>query len=170
MQKAITLSFICLSFILMHIADRYQATKKIDLSQLEAAVQPAPCLEVFKAIEKHSAQYDIPRKYAYAIAFEETRYLGPFHWEYSPGQTSSAGAVGPMQVMYGTARGLFPELEFSRDDLKTNIDLNVECSMKLLRELHNRYGDWKKVFGAYNTGKPIINSYALRVYQKTKIK
>ena len=45
-----------------------------------------------------------------------------------------------------------------------DIDFNVECSLKLLRQLYDRYGDWKLVFGAYNTGKPIVNEYAINVY------
>ena len=32
--------------------------------------------------------------------------------------------------------------------------------MKLLRKLHDKYGDWEIVCGCYNTGKPLINDYA----------
>ena len=31
---------------------------------------------------------------------------------------------------------------------------------KFLAKLYKRYGDWGKVCGYYNTGKPIINDYA----------
>jgi soluble lytic murein transglycosylase-like protein len=48
--------------------------------------------------------------------------------------------------------------------LKTDIELNVKTSMKLLRRLKNKYGDWKVVFGCYNTGRPIVNDYAHKVY------
>ena len=33
--------------------------------------------------------------------------------------------------------------------------------MKLLHQLHRRYGNWGIVCGCYNTGRPIINGYAL---------
>jgi hypothetical protein len=33
-----------------------------------------------------------------------------------------------------------------------------------LRRLKNKYGDWKVVFGCYNTGRPIVNDYAHKVY------
>ena len=32
--------------------------------------------------------------------------------------------------------------------------------MKLLRRLHDKYGDWEIVCGCYNTGKPLVNDYA----------
>ena len=123
-----------------------------------------PCVQMYNSIEKYSTKYNIPKDFAYGIAYNETRYEGPLHWKYEHAKISSAGAVGPMQIMYPTAKFLFPERNFTTSDLKTNIDFNVECSMKLLRYLHDTYHDWKTVFGAYNTGSPMINDYALQVY------
>jgi soluble lytic murein transglycosylase-like protein len=51
-----------------------------------------------------------------------------------------------------------------REDLISDIDLNVETSMKLLRKLHDKYGNWKIVFGCYNTGTPCVNGYAEKVF------
>lgn len=134
-----------------------------------AVTSPSPpSIELFQAIEKHAETYNIPRKYAYGIAYSETRYEGPFDWTYKHDLTSSAGAVGPMQVMYSTAKGLFPEKTFNVEHLRTNIDFNVECSMKLLRKLYDKYGDWKIVFGCYNTGRPIVNGYAEKVFNYNK--
>jgi Arc/MetJ-type ribon-helix-helix transcriptional regulator len=48
--------------------------------------------------------------------------------------------------------------------LMEDIDFNVHTSMKLLRYLYDKYGDWKIVFGCYNTGSPLVNQYALDVY------
>ena len=136
-----------------------------DLSVTSAYyVNSPPCVQLSIAIDKYAKEYGIPRKYAYGIAHEETGYTGILHWNYDHAQTSSVGALGPMQVMYATANGLFPDKDFSRDYLKTNIDFNVECSMKLLKELHDGNDDWKKTFGAYNTGKQVINDYAINVY------
>lgn len=118
------------------------------------------CIQTFYAIEKYSQEFDIPKDYAYGIAWSETRYAGPFHWEYDPCRTSSANALGPMQVMYSTAKMLYPEEKFTPEYLRDNIDFNVKCSMKLIRHLYATYGDWETVFGAYNTGKPIINGYS----------
>lgn len=125
--------------------------------------QSPPCLQMYYFIEKYSQIYSIPKKYAYGVAWKETRYEGPFHWNYKPEQESFAGAVGPMQVMPSTATFIWKK-DISKKELTNNIELNVETSMKLLRHLHNTYKDWKIVFGAYNTGRPLINQYAIDVY------
>ena len=129
-----------------------------------------PSIQMFNCIEKYSNLYAIPRDYAYGIAYAETRYTGPFQWKYKHTQTSTAGAIGPMQIMYPTAKGLFPGKKFSREFLMEDIDFNVHCSMKLLRRLHDMYGDWKLAFGAYNTGRPMVNDYAVRVYNYKLLK
>lgn len=123
-----------------------------------------PCLQMYYLIEKYSEKYNVPRNYAYGIAYCETRYVEPFQWDYDHKRTSSAGAVGPMQIMYTTAQMMWPGKKFTKEYLKDNIEFNVETSMKLLRHLHDKYGDWKTVFGCYNTGRPLINQYALNVF------
>jgi soluble lytic murein transglycosylase-like protein len=122
-----------------------------------------PCIQMYHYIKEYADTFDIPIRYAFGIAYAETRYSGPFHWRYNPAQISSAGAVGPMQVMVATARGLNKD-GVSKEYLRTNIKYNVYTSMKLLRRLYNLRGNWKIVFGEYNTGRPCINGYAERVY------
>lgn len=122
-----------------------------------------PCLQMYYNIEKYSEKYGIPKNYAYGIAFKETRYVGPFQWSYNHSQESFAGAVGPMQVMPGTAKLMWKKV-VPRKDLRDDIRLNVETSMMLLRVLYDKYKDWKIVFGAYNTGRPMVNQYAIDVY------
>jgi soluble lytic murein transglycosylase-like protein len=68
-----------------------------------------------------------------------------------------------MQVMPSTARGLNKD-NCTTEKLKNDIEYNVYTSMKLLRKLYDKYGDWKTVFGCYNTGRPCINGYAEKVY------
>jgi membrane-bound lytic murein transglycosylase D len=114
-------------------------------------------------IEKYADSFNIPKRFAYGIASHETGYKGPFHWHYNPSLTSSAGAVGPMQVMVGTAK-LVNHETVSASKLRNDIEYNVMTSMKLLRKLHNLYGDWQTTFGAYNCGYPCINGYAVQVY------
>lgn len=123
-----------------------------------------PCLQMYDAIIKYSEQYAIPKKYAFGIAYAETRYGGPFDWKYNHAQTSCVGAVGPMQIMPATGRSLWDESEYSNKKLMNDIDFNVHSSMKLLRKLYDKYRDWKLVFGCYNTGRPMINDYAIRVF------
>ena len=94
-----------------------------------------PSIRLYDAIKKYSNTYNVPLRYAYGIAFCETRYQGAFDWFYIPSQTSSVGAVGPMQVMYPTAKMMWPGLVFTEDSLKNNIEFNVETSMKCLKHL-----------------------------------
>jgi soluble lytic murein transglycosylase-like protein len=120
-------------------------------------------IRMFSSIERYSKKYEIPLRYALGIAYAETRYEGPFHWRYNPKQKSSAGALGPMQIMPSTANMIWGR-SVPRDNLISNIDLNVETSMRLLRKLYDKYGNWKIVFGCYNTGRPCINGYAEKVF------
>ena len=122
-----------------------------------------PCLQMYYYIEKYADSFNIPKRFAYGIASHETGYKGPFHWHYNPALTSSAGAQGAMQVMVGTAK-LVNHETVSASKLRNNIEYNVMTSMKLLRKLHNLYGDWKTTFGAYNSGHPCVNGYAIKIY------
>lgn len=134
------------------------------LKKDEISVKDPACIQMYFSIEKFAEQYNIPKRFAYGIAFAETRYEGPFDWDYKHTQTSFAGAIGPMQIMPATARLMWPDSTITNRQLMTNIQFNVETSMKLLRKLYDKYGDWKIVFGCYNTGRPLINGYAERVY------
>lgn len=146
------------------IEEKKISNLKPDLVEAPVVLESPPCVKLYQAIEKYSAEYEVPENIAFGVAFSETRYRGPFDWSYNHGKTSGAGALGPMQVMYSTAKGLFPDEIFSREKLMTDIDFNVHCSMKLLRKLYNKYSDWKTCLGAYNTGTPCVNGYAVKVY------
>jgi hypothetical protein len=122
-----------------------------------------PCIQMYDCIEKYADSFNIPKRYAYGVASVETGYRGPFHWNYNHAQGSSAGALGPMQIMLPTARSNNRD-NVSRERLRNDIEYNVMTSMKVLRKLYNKYGDWKTVFGCYNTGRPCINGYAHRVF------
>ena len=117
------------------------------------------CLVMFELIEKYSSEYGIPKYIAYNIAYKETRYKGPFHWTYNPHQTSSAGAIGAMQIMPGTSK-LINKKKVKKDTLMYDLDFNVKTSMKLLSKLYKKYRNWSIVCGCYNTGKPMVNDYA----------
>ena len=121
-----------------------------------------PCLQMYYTIEKYAEEYGIPRDYAFGIANAETGYRGPFHWGYNQSLTSTAGAVGPMQIMPQYAAP-YVDGKFTRAQLRDDIEMNVKASMRMLRKLKNKHGDWKLAFGAYNTGRPCVNGYAEKV-------
>ena len=117
-------------------------------------------LQMYESIEHWSDSFNIPKHIAYNVAWLETRYQGPFHFDYNPYQTSSAGAVGPMQIITRWARP-YVRKRLSEKELKTNIDLNVKISMQMLRKWYSIHHDWTLACGAYNSGSPIRNDYAI---------
>ena len=121
-----------------------------------------PSLQMYKYIKAYADTFDVPVRYAFGVAYCETRYEGPFQWKYNPAQTSHTGAEGPMQILLSTARYLNKD-GVSRERLRTDIEYNVKTSMYYLRRLYNRYRNWAIVFGCYNTGYPQVNGYARRV-------
>ena len=117
-------------------------------------------LAMYESIEHWSDSFNVPKYVAYNVAYQETGYKGPFHFNYNPYQTSSAGAVGPMQIITIYAH-TYAGRHLSEKELKTNIDLNVKISMQMLRVWYNIYKDWELAAGAYNSGQPIRNNYAV---------
>ena len=117
-------------------------------------------LQMYESIEHWSDSFNVPKYVAYNVAYQETGYRGPFHFNYNPYQTSSAGAVGPMQIITRWAHP-YAGRHLSEKELKTNIDLNVKISMQMLRVWYNIYKDWELAAGAYNSGQPIRNNYAV---------
>lgn len=160
----IAMSVLLLPIFFLLLSSSASPKSDVLISSSKPSMEVPPCIEMHNCIEKYSEIYRIPKRYAYGVAWKETRYSGAFHWEYNPEQISCVGAVGPMQVMYSTAKMMWKDKEFTKEELKNDIEFNVETSMKLLRHLHDKYGDWKIVFGCYNTGKSIVNQYAIDVY------
>jgi len=54
----------------------------------------------------------------------------------------------------------YAERRITEKELRTNIDLNVMISMKMLRTRYNSTGNWATACGGYNTGSAIVNEYA----------
>jgi soluble lytic murein transglycosylase-like protein len=62
-------------------------------------------------------------------------------------QLSSAGAIGPMQLMLPTAQGLG-----LNEETVTDPHLNIMNGAKYLRQQYNRFGSWERALAAYNGG------------------
>ena len=143
----------------------------ICIASLHDAPQPVklnPAQRLYASIMTYAKQYEIPLHIAFNVARIETGYKGPFHDNYNHKQTSSAGALGPMQIMPQYA-SYYAGFKVKKPVLKDSIELNVEISMKMLHDWYKRYNDWGKATGAYNTGKPIINNYARNAVKKNYI-
>lgn len=133
----------------------YQQKLFLESNNIENAPK---CLKLYYLIEKYSEEYNVPKYVAYNVAYLETGYRGPFNWTYNPHQTSSVGALGPMQIMPSTADWINKK-KISKSTLMNDLELNVTTSMKLLDKLHKQYKDWAVVCGFYNTGYPVVNDY-----------
>lgn len=133
----------------------------MEMAKVDAANEP-PCVRLYSLLDKYSKKYDVPFEIALGVANEETGYLGPFHWSYNPKKVSSASAYGAMQVQVPTANDNCDKHVTSKM-LMNDLELNVEISMRLLSRLKKKYGSWQVALGAYNSGQPIVNSYAIRI-------
>lgn len=121
--------------------------------------------QISALIEKYSKIYKIPKKYMYALIYQETRYMGPNQKHYKHNQVSSANALGPMQIKLSTAQYMVDQ-HITRDALLNDVETNIHTSFKIVRKLKNKYKSWALAFGAYNTGKPVNNEYAQNIVNK----
>jgi soluble lytic murein transglycosylase-like protein len=124
---------------------------------------------LYNAVHRFSVKYQIPLHIAFNVANIETGYRGPCHDNYNPRQTSHCGALGPMQIMPQWASH-YAGYPVTKKELRDSIELNVELSMKILADNFKRTKSWKRATGKYNTGKPIVNSYAKKAVHKNYMK
>lgn len=128
--------------------------------------QLTPAERMYSSIICYADSFEVPLYVAFNVATLETNYKGPLDTLYNHRQISKAGAMGPMQIMYKYAHS-FAGRKVSKKELLDSIEFNVQLSMKILSKNYNKYKDWRKATGAYNTGRPIINSYAIKASDST---
>lgn len=129
-------------------------------------VELNPAERMYSSILCYADSFEVPLYVAFNIATLETNYKGPLDSLYNHRQISKAGAMGPMQIMYKYAHS-FAGRKVSKKELLDSIEFNVQLSMKILSNNYKKYKDWRKATGAYNTGRPIINSYAIKASDST---
>ncbi len=151
-------AILCCGFMLHN----YEKNEIVEFSQAKinnssdiSAITPTS-IQMYDIIENKSNEYGIPRYILYNVAWMETRYEGPFDWNYDPYQTSYMGASGPMQIIPQR----FSRQYASDHEIKNDIEKNIDVSCKMLMTLYKSYGKWDVVLGAYNTGSPVVNDYA----------
>lgn len=102
-------------------------------------------------------KYDVPVWLVSAVIHAESFY--------NPNAVSSAGAVGLMQLMPGTAKNYGV---YDRQDPRQNI----EGGVRYLRDLLDMFnGDVKLALAAYNAGEHAVKKYGYRVppYKETRL-
>lgn len=137
--------------------------KKFDITK------ELPCKQMYYWIERYAKEYNIDPGYLYAIAYNESKYQGPYHYDYTQSVRNKSGATGPMQIMPATAR-LMHKKDIDINRLRNDIEFNIRTSCMAISHLRAYYGnDIELAFGAYATGKPCRNSDVKRIMKKSYI-
>jgi soluble lytic murein transglycosylase len=103
-------------------------------------------LEYEPIVRGHARNYDLEPALLAAVIYEESRFRADAR--------SSSGAIGLMQLLPATAKGIALRTGGSRfrvDDL-LDPEINVRYGSWYLRHLLDRYGDTEKALAAYNGG------------------
>ncbi len=101
----------------------------------------------------HAKNYDLEPALVAAVIFTESKF--------NARAKSSAGAIGLMQLLPDTARGIAIRTggtAFVVDDLYVP-ELNVRYGSWYLRHLLDRYGDERTALAAYHAGQGNVDSW-----------
>ncbi|WP_377888102.1 lytic transglycosylase domain-containing protein [Alkalihalobacillus sp. R86527] len=120
-------------------------TKQTPVEQFKPTGHSTKAFEIDGYIEELSDRYQVDSKLVHSIIKQESGY--------DPSAVSHAGAVGLMQLMPATARGLGVENPY---DAKQNI----EGGVKYIKQMLSKYGgDTKLALAAYNAGPGNVDKY-----------
>lgn len=151
------------SQMVMGIGSKEDVRKQYVCDSTDSSYNELPaCVRTFDYINKYAALYNVPLNIAFGIIHYESGYNGIYQLDYNPAVTSNHKAYGACQMKVGTAN-LISDSKVTKRDLLDNLELNIALGMKLLSTLKGQYGSWKVALGAYNTGKPVVNKYAVRI-------
>ncbi|ULQ52578.1 lytic transglycosylase domain-containing protein [Flavihumibacter fluvii] len=99
-------------------------------------------LPYFNMMDAIMVQHGLPR---------ELKYLAVIESELKSSATSWAGAVGPWQLMPGTAKTLGLKVNRKVDERRNYIK-STHAAARYLKDLYSIYGDWLLVIASYNAG------------------
>jgi hypothetical protein len=97
-----------------------------------------------RLIARMARRYEVPPALVKAVVKTESN----FHRH----AVSSKGAQGLMQLMPETSRDLGVADPFSPEE-------NVWAGTRYLREMKDRFGDWRQALAAYNAGPTMVDQY-----------
>ncbi len=104
-------------------------------------------------VRGHAQNYDLDPALLAAVIYRESKF--------DAGAKSSSGAIGLMQLLPETAKGIALHTGGSRfvvSDLY-NPEINVRYGAFYLRRLLTKYGDTRLALAAYNAGQANVDSW-----------
>jgi soluble lytic murein transglycosylase len=104
-------------------------------------------------VRAHARNYDLPPALLAAVIYSESKF--------DPSARSDAGAIGLMQLLPETARGIAVRTGghgFVVDDL-LDPEINVRYGAWYLRNLLNRYDDVPTALAAYHAGQGNVDEW-----------
>jgi len=104
----------------------------------------APKGEILNLIDKYSQKYNIDKNLVKAVVQQESGFKS--------NAVSQAGAMGLMQLMPSTAKGLGVRNPFDAEQ-------NIAGGTKYLKNLINKYDSVKLGLAAYNAGSGAVQKY-----------
>jgi peptidoglycan lytic transglycosylase len=110
-------------------------------------------LEYETIVRTHARNYDLQPALLAAVIYQESKFRADAR--------SSSGAIGLMQLLPDTARGIALRTggtRFQVDDLY-DPDINVRYGCWYLRHLLRKYGDEKTALAAYNAGQRNVDTW-----------
>jgi soluble lytic murein transglycosylase len=110
-------------------------------------------LEYEHIVRGHAENYELDAALLAAVIFRESKF--------DPEARSSEGALGLMQILPDTARGIALYTGGSRfrvDDL-LDPEINVRYGSFYLRRLLRKYGDERLALAAYNAGQANVDGW-----------
>ena len=114
---------------------------------------PLPYAQIVRG---HAQHYRLDPALLAAVIYAESKFR--------PSARSSSGAVGLMQLLPDTAKGIAVHTggtQFRVSDL-TNPELNVRYGAWYLRHLIDKYGDERTALAAYNAGQQNVDDWRAR--------
>jgi soluble lytic murein transglycosylase len=110
-------------------------------------------LEYEQIIRGHAKNHDLDPALLAAVVYVESRF--------DPNASSDAGAVGLMQLLPGTARGIALRTGGTRfvvADLR-DPEINIRYGSWYLDHLRRRYGELRTVLAAYHAGQGNVDRW-----------
>ena len=104
-------------------------------------------------VRGHARNYRLDPALLAAVIYQESRFR--------PDARSSSGAIGLMQLLPDTAKGIAVRTGGSRFETRDLYDpeINVRYGSWYLRHLLNRYGDERTALAAYNAGQTNVDRW-----------